>query len=82
MLNDVITTPEVIKLYRDNGIPCDQATVSCLARQGRFKGRKIAGAWVVHSDSVMDDIRQLKKWKATTFRKNNTREGDNANQQT
>jgi len=59
-LGEMITTPEVIDLYQANGIACDQATVSCLARQGRFRAGKLAGSWVFDKHTVLDDIEYLK----------------------
>jgi len=65
-----ITTPEVIALFTMHGIPCDQATVSGLARQGRYIAKKMAGSWVFDRQTVMQDIQAVhatrvannKKW--------------------
>jgi hypothetical protein len=73
---NLLTTSQVIKMFKDNGLWCDQAAVSCLARQGRFNARKIAGLWVFDQESVERDILQL----IETKQKN--RGTTNANQQT
>jgi len=74
--SEYITTPEAIQLYEAHGLKCDQTTISCLARQGRFQGRKMAGSWVFTRASVLADIRLLK----ITSRRNR-KEVSHANQQ-
>lgn len=57
---EIITTKDVINLFRKFDLPCDAITVSCLARQGRFSARKIGTNWVFDKGSVLDDILCLK----------------------